>query len=166
MNVGTELLGIGLGPEEMTMLQICLRAVLIFFVGLVIVRLANRRFLARLTPLDVILGFILASLLARAINGSGPLLESIAAAFVLILLHRILAALCYRWDFLGRIVKGKPDVLVEEGRISRTALRAHNLSENDLIEAVRIGGGVEDLTKVSKVFLERDGNISVVKRNR
>ena len=71
-----EILGIGLEPKDLTILQVCLRGVLVFFVAIVMVRMGDKRFLARMTAFDAILGFILASMLARAINGSAPLLPS------------------------------------------------------------------------------------------
>ena len=160
-----KLLGVGLEPKELTVLQICLRALIVFFAALVIVRVANRRFLAKLAPFDVILGFVLASMLARAINGSGPLLESIAAGFLLVFLHRTLAALSFRSKFIGKLVKGEPHLLVQNGNVDHKALSRHNISEADLVEALRIGGSLEDPRQVAKGYLERDGNVSVLKKN-
>lgn len=165
MELLEKLLGLGLQPGEMNTLQICMRAFVVFFAALVIVRVANRRFLGKLSALDIILGFVLASLLARAINGSGPLFQSIAAGFVLVFLHRILAFLSARFHGLGKLVKGEPDLLVENGTIARDRLRAHNISEADLFEALRVDGSTEELGQVAKAILERDGTISVVKRS-
>jgi uncharacterized membrane protein YcaP (DUF421 family) len=155
-------LGIGLEPGEMNVWQICLRALVIFIAALVIMRVANRRFLSKLSPLDATLGFVLASMLARAINGSGPLLESIAAGFLLIFLHRGLAAITARFDWIGKIVKGEPHVLVTEGIVNDSALSKHNISHKDLAESLRIGGA-ESPEEVVKATLERDGSISVIK---
>jgi uncharacterized membrane protein YcaP (DUF421 family) len=160
-----KLLGLGLQPSEMNTLQVCLRAFVVFVSALIIVRVANRRFLGKLSALDVILGFVLASMLARAINGSGPLFQSIAAGFVLVFLHRVLAFGAARSHKFGKLVKGEPDVLIENGRLSKDKLRVHNITEADLLEALRVDGSTEDLNLVRKATLERDGTISVVKKN-
>jgi uncharacterized membrane protein YcaP (DUF421 family) len=65
-------LGLDVEPGHLNVLQVCLRGTIVFFYALVIVRLGAKRFMARMTALDVILAFILASTLSRAINGSAP----------------------------------------------------------------------------------------------
>src|ERR1700748_2549565 len=63
-------LGIGLDPKNLTFLQIALRGIIVFAVTLLMVRLGDKRFLSQKTAFDAILGLILASMLARAVNGS------------------------------------------------------------------------------------------------
>ena len=46
------------------------RSILMYLVGLAIVRAGKSRLLARATALDVILAFVLGSLISRGINGS------------------------------------------------------------------------------------------------
>ena len=77
----SRLLGLGLEPKNLTFLQIALRAVLVFIISLAIVRVANKRFLAKMTAFDAILGFILASMLARAVNGFGAVLSHLGRWF-------------------------------------------------------------------------------------
>lgn len=54
--------GVGNQAQELTVSQVFLRALLIFFVSLVIVRVADKRFFARKSAYDVLRGFILGSL--------------------------------------------------------------------------------------------------------
>src|SRR4051794_38118494 len=106
-----DLLGLNLEPKDLTLLQISLRAVIVFVVSLAMVRLANKRFLARLSAFDAILGFILASVLARAVNGSAAFFPTLGGGFVLVGVHRIMAVLAFRWEWFGALVKGTSDVL-------------------------------------------------------
>ena len=71
------LLGLGLEPKEFTFLQISLRGLVVFFVALVLVRLSDRRALAKKSPFDILLVVILASVLSRAINGSASFLPTL-----------------------------------------------------------------------------------------
>ena len=66
----SQLLGLGHEPKDLTLLQIALRALIVFIATLIIVRLADKRFMARINALDAILTFVLGSMLARAVNGS------------------------------------------------------------------------------------------------
>ena len=156
--------GAGLDAQHLTMAQVALRAVLVFMAALVMVRMANKRFFAKKTAFDVILGLILASMLARAINGSEQLGPTIAGGFVLVLLHRVLGFLACRWHWVGNLVKGHSETLVEDSRADHAVMEKHHISEEDLAEDLRLSG-VEELSKVKLARLERSGQISVVKRS-
>ena len=155
--------GAGLAPGQFTIAQVLLRAVLIFFATLVIVRVADKRFFAKKTAFDLILGFILASMMARAINGAEPMLPTIAAGLLLAYLHRLLAWLSCRWPALSPWIKGLSQNLIEDGEVNREAMRKHHFGEDDLAEDLRLKG-VTEPGQVKLACLERSGEVSVVKR--
>src|SRR5579863_4481609 len=100
-----DLLGLHVQPGELNLGHVCLRAIVVFVVTLVMVRLADKRFLAKLAAFDVILGFLLASMMARAVNGSAAFLPTLGGGFVLVFLHRILGMVSFRSDWFGRLIK-------------------------------------------------------------
>jgi hypothetical protein len=75
------------------------------------VRYGDRRFLSHKTAFNVVLGFILASMLARVVNGTAAFFPALGAGFVLVLLHRGLAAWARRSHAVGLMVKGRTDAL-------------------------------------------------------
>src|SRR5215217_6663161 len=85
--------GLGLEPKHFTLLQICLRATVIYLGGLLLLRLGKNRFLGKETAFDIVVGFVLGSILSRAVNGNSPLFLSLAAAGLFIGLHRLSAYL-------------------------------------------------------------------------
>src|SRR5947209_20484036 len=99
-----QVLRLGLEPKDLSFIQMSLRAIIVFSVSLAIVRVGNRRFLAKMTAFDVILGFILASMLARAVNGSAPFFPTLGTGFVLIGFHALIAQIAFRSDKFGRLV--------------------------------------------------------------
>jgi uncharacterized membrane protein YcaP (DUF421 family) len=155
-------LGLELEPKELGVLQVCLRGAIVFLAALVMVRLSDRRFMSKMTAFDVILGFMLASALARAINGSAPFFPTLVMGFVLIGLHRLLAKLAVLSEGVGFLVKGKEDALVHNGQLDRRRMRALDISEKDLLEAARHEGQVETLGEIKTAVLERSGKISVI----
>lgn len=90
------LFGEGLPSTQLSYGQVLLRAVVVFFATLATVRVANNRFFANKTAFDFILGLILASMMARAINGTERLGPTLLASFVLAPLHRRLGWLACR----------------------------------------------------------------------
>lgn len=156
------LLGLGLQPKDLGVLQVCLRGIIVFFVALIMLRVANRRFMAKLSAFDALLGFVLASMLARAINGSAPFVPTLVVGFVLVLLHAVLAALSFHVGWIGKLIKGEPHVLIEHGKVDSRALRSHKISEADLLEELRLHGKLNSVAAVERATIERNGKISVL----
>ena len=155
-------LGLGLEPRELGFLQMGLRGVVVFIVALATVRLGNKRFLAKLSAFDAILGFILASVLARAVNGSAAFFPTLGAGFVLVGLHALLAKLSFRSGWIGFLAKGRSEVLVKDGQLNRRQMEAHSISEHDLLEEARLNGQVLEVSMIREATVERNGQVSVV----
>ena len=158
-------LGLGLQPKDLTFLQVSLRGIIVFIVALIMVRLANKRFLSKMTAFDAILGFILASMLARAVNGSAPFFPTLGGGFVLVGVHWVIAELSYRSDRFGNLVKGKPKTIVREGRLDRKMMASSKISEKDLLEEARLNGQVSRMEEIELATLERNGEVSVIPRD-
>ena len=158
------LLGLGREAGGLTFLQISLRGVVVFAAALVIVRCGDRRFLSQKTAFDAVLGFILASMLARAVNGTAAFFPTLGAGFVLVVLHRVLAYWSRRSHAFGLLIKGRSDVIVRDGTLDEIAARRNRLSEHDVLEDLRLNGSVAETRDVVLAVLERNGHISVVRR--
>ena len=158
------LLGTGQPAQDLTLHAILLRAVLMFFAILAMLRCCSKRFLAQRNALDTLLGFLLASLLARAINGSERLFETIAAGFTVVILHRLLTWAAFKSHTVGKWLKGDPETVVLNGQLQPEALAHLRLSEEDLKEDLRLKMGSDDLGKVERAQVERNGEVSIRRR--
>jgi uncharacterized membrane protein YcaP (DUF421 family) len=158
-----ELLGLGMEPKQLTFLQISIRGVIVFAATLVMARISSKRSLAEKTAFDATLLVIIASVLARAINGSAPFFPTLGTGFVLVLLHRSLALTAYYSHGFGILIKGKAAVLVENGKLQRRNMSLNHISEHDLEEDMRLDAGTEDLSKIKVARVERSGDISFIK---
>lgn len=157
-----KILGIGLEPKNLNYLHVALRGIIVFIVALVILRVGNKRFLSKMSAFDAILGFILASMLARAVNGSASFLPTLFGGFVLIGIHWLLAVISVRFPWFERLVKGNAENLINAGRVDRETMRRHQISESDIIEEARLNAQVSKLGEIKNATLERSGEISVV----
>ncbi|MFL6237442.1 MAG: DUF421 domain-containing protein [Thermoanaerobaculia bacterium] len=158
------LFGAGQEAKDVDAVQVCFRAVLIYFFGWAILRIGGNRFLGRETAFDVVLGFVLGSVLSRAINGSSTLLMATAASIVLVATHHLLAWATFRSRRLSEIFKGSPRLLIEDGRILPEGTSKYHLSPGDLEEALRLNAHLTDPRKVKEARFERNGKVSVVKK--
>jgi hypothetical protein len=114
-----DLLGLHQPPQELGFMQIVLRAVIVFFAALIMVRTSAKRLLGRKTAFDFILAIMLGSTLSRAINGSASLFPTLIAGFALVLVHRFLAALAFRFHLVGDLIKGREEIVVQMGSLAK-----------------------------------------------
>jgi uncharacterized membrane protein YcaP (DUF421 family) len=163
MDTIREALGVGVKPEHLTVVQVSLRALVVFVGALLMLRLSARRVLGRKTAFDIILMFILGSMLARAVNGSSPVLGTLVAGFVLVLFHRLLALLAYHVHWFGTLVKGQDNLIIRDGELQSDALRKSHLSRSDVMEDLRLRS-VTSPSEVKEARLERSGDVSVLRR--
>jgi uncharacterized membrane protein YcaP (DUF421 family) len=155
-------LGLNLEARDLSFLQVSLRGIIVFLVSLAILRVGNKRFLSKMTALDAILGFIMASMLARAVNGSAPFFPTLGAGFVLVGLHALMAKLAFNSDKFGTIVKGRSETIVRDGKPDRESMARSKISEKDLLEEARLNGQVVRVEDIELATLERNGEISIV----
>jgi len=153
---------LGGSAHEITWWQMTVRTAIIFAYGLVVIRVAGRRAFGRSSALDMVQSVVIGSSLSRALTGNAPLLATLVAMTALVLLHAFLSRLSFRWHRIETLLKGDADRLVAQGRTDRERMRAHHITERDLMESIRLGGMANSLEGVEEAYLERSGHISVV----
>ena len=151
-------------PKELTLLQLCVRAFIIFILGLAMVRVGDRRSLSEKTGFDTLFLVLIGAVLARAINGSAAFLTTIGCAFFLMVVHRIFAFIACRSHAFGKLLKGEDVTLVTDGKVDWKSMKKHLVSKHDLEEDLRLSAATEDLEKIKAARLERSGDISFIKK--
>lgn len=163
-----ELLDTLFGPHAdshtITAVQMAMRAIVVFFVALALLRISGKRTFGGNTPFDMVVKIMLGAVLSRAVAAASPFWGTLLAGFVLVALHRLLAWASFRSHFVSQLVKGEETVLAEHGQVNEETLRRHNLTRHDLLEGLREGGNIATADEAQAVRLERDGSISVVKK--
>ena len=157
------LLGLGMEPKQLTFVQVCVRGLIVFVTTLVMVRLSGKRSLGEKTAFDAVLVVIIGSMLARAINGSGPFFPTLGGGFILVIIHRLFGLTAFFSHAFGILVKGKPEVLVQNGTLQCRNMIWNQISEHDLEEDMRLKAQTEDLSKIRIARVERSGEISFIK---
>ena len=78
-------------------------------------------------------------------------------------LHRLFGIAAYYSHTFGILVKGKPVVLVQDGRLQRKSMLWEHISKHDLEEDMRLDAEIEDVSKIKVARVERSGDISFIK---
>jgi uncharacterized membrane protein YcaP (DUF421 family) len=154
--------------KNLTLGQECARAAFCFFYGLLMLRLSGRRTFAQMSAVDLVVSIIIGSNLSRAMTGSIPFWETLAAVAVLVGLHLLLAFLVAHYPKLARRIEGRPIILAQDGKILDGPRLRCKISLADLDESLRAKGldGLGEIGQTEKLVLEPSGKISVIKKDR
>ena len=142
--------------------QLVLRTIIVYGVALFLIRVAKRRFMGGFTTFDILLGFVVGSILSRAIIGTIRLVDMTVVVSILIALHWIISTITYKYDKVSGFVKNSERELIKDGKILEDAMQESKIGENDLLQALRQKAGVEKAEQVKSAYLERDGSITVI----
>jgi uncharacterized membrane protein YcaP (DUF421 family) len=145
--------------------QVAARAAAVFVIGLAIVRLGKSRLIGRVTALDVILGFILGSLLSRGITGHASISGTAAASATIVFIHWLLTFFACRSHGFGTFIKGHSFPLVKDGEVDQQAMLRSHISPHDLEEEARLRG-LETIGEVHLAYKERNGEVSIIGRKK
>lgn len=150
--------------KDLNMLQMTCRGIAAFFVALILIRIAGQRTFGKYSALDNVVMIMLGAVLSRAVVGASAILPVLGACTAMSLTHRILAWLSTYYDWIGRIVKGNQFCLYRNGREERRTMKKLLISSKDLMEGVRMQLNSDSLDNVDSIYIERSGELSVVKK--
>lgn len=139
-----------------------LRAVAIYVVVLLLVRLSGKRAMGQFTPLDLILLILIGNAVQNGLNGGdNSLTGAVLLASCLIAINYGVAWAAARSPRAERLVEGEPVVLARDGRVFLDVLHRELVSKADFHEAMR-EAGCGSLGQLKLAVLESNGKISVV----
>jgi len=160
------ILGLDLQPRDLTFVQISLRGIVVFLATLIMIRFGHKRSLARKTAFDAVLLVILASVLSRAINGSAAFFATLGGGAVIVLVHRLFAFIAYHSHAFGVLIKGRPELVINNGDLILRTMRRNHISRHDVEEDMRLDARTEDLKDIGKGYVERSGDISFIEKEK
>lgn len=151
---------------ELTILQVITRTIIVYGIALAMIRIGKRRFMGGFTAFDILMGFVIGSIMSRTITGRENLLSSSVVILTLVGIHYVISYLTYYFSNASNIVKNNERQLIKDGEVIEEAMRKSKLGENDLLQALRQKGNVESPEDVKSAYLERDGTITVIPKKK
>ncbi len=143
-------------------LEKIVRPILVYIFLLVGLRLAGKRELATLNPLDLVVLLTLSNTVQNAIIGNdNSVLGGIIGASTLLFMNWVLVDLVYRLPRLGMAIEGNPDVLISRGKVQEARLAAERISLEELEAAAR-RQGFASLAEVNQAILYPGGTFCFI----
>jgi uncharacterized membrane protein YcaP (DUF421 family) len=160
MNIN-EIFGSG---ETLTALQMALRAFIMFFIALLLIRLGGMRIFGEKSAFDNVIVIMLGAILSRGIAGSSPFFSTVAACAMMVAIHKVLGWLAMKHAWIGKIVKGYRHSLYKNGEMNQKNMQKTSISKDDLMQGVRLEINSDSLEEVKQIFIEKTGQLSVLKQ--
>jgi len=151
--------------KDLSVMQMSLRAIVIYFITLILIRISGRRTFGKKSAFDNTIVIILGAILSRAVVGASPFLSTVVCSLALVVLHRLLAWLCITNDGLARMLRGKPLLLFSDNKFDEDNMSAGLISKKELMGDIRLKANDDKLDNVDQIYLETSGEISVVKKS-
>ncbi len=135
-----------------------------YFLMMIVVRVLTRRPGAQMTLFEFVIVFLMGGVIILATVGHDRSVTNCTIAVMVIgLLHRTVSWAKTKSTTLGALIDGTPLVLVRDGEFQEEVMRGMRLAPEDVLAASRTKG-VHDFSKIQYAILERNGGISIIKR--
>jgi uncharacterized membrane protein YcaP (DUF421 family) len=137
-----------------------LKALAYYAALIVIMRLAGKRLAGQTTTFDLIVLITLGVVIQSTALDEGWL-NAVVFVVTVFAVHRGLAAWCAHSTWIRHLIRGKPRVLVRDGKVIEQALDREGLSREELEAGLR-KLGYDSPASVKLAVLEETGHISAV----
>ncbi len=142
--------------------EFVLRAVAIYVLVMLLVRLSGKRAVGQFTPFDLVLLILLGNAVQNGLNGGdNSLVGAGILAVCLIALNYGVAFVAARSPGARKLIEGEPVILARDGKVFRQVLRRELVSNADFLEAMR-ETGCSEIERIRVATLETNGRISIL----
>lgn len=150
--------------KDLDVVQMCCRSIIVFFIAYLLIRISGRRSFGIRSPVDNIIVILLGAILSRAIVGASPFLPVVSAATTIAFMHRICAWVLCRYPLIAKQTEGEKILLYQDGIFREEQLKRALINREDIMQAVRSSIQADHLDDIAKVYIERNGEISIVRK--
>jgi uncharacterized membrane protein YcaP (DUF421 family) len=161
-------MNINMFMPEIQILEKIVRPLIVYFFLLLIFRIAGKRELGQMTPFDLIVLLTISNVLQNAMIGpDNSLTGGLIGGLALFCANGLIGRLTLYFPGLGRLLEGKPTVLIEDGRILTENLRREVMNRGELERAIRKHDldPDTDLSLIKQALLEQDGTVTIIHKS-
>lgn len=147
------------------MLVVFIRTLILFLLVVVVMRVMGKRQIGQLQPFELAVAIMISELAAIPMQNTGiPLINGIIPIITLLLAQLLLSLISLKSIKARGIICGKPNILIENGKINEANLRKEMYTLNDLLEQLRIKG-TSNIQDIEYAILETNGQLSIIPKS-
>ena len=138
------------------------RAIVLYIVVLVVMRLMGKREIGQLQPFELAISIMIADLASFPMTEIGiPIFNGIIPICGLLAMHLLISVINLKSLKAREVICGKPSILIYRGKINEENLKKERFTINELEERLR-GNNIFNLGDVEYAILETSGQVTVI----
>lgn len=139
-----------------------LRTVILYLLVVMGLRIMGKRQIGEMQPSELVVAIMISDLATIPMQETGiPIFSGIIPIFTLIVMEILLSQLSLKNKGFRRLMTGKPNVIIHNGKILEEEMKKIRFNMDDLNEQLRIQGysGIKD---INFAILETNGQLSII----
>lgn len=140
------------------------RAIVLYLIVLVVMRLMGKREIGQLQPFELAIAIMIADLATIPMSEIGiPIINGIIPILGLLVMHLTISYINLKSVKLRGLICGKPSILIYRGKINEDIMIKERFTINELQERLRTNN-ISSISDVEYAILETSGQISVIEK--
>ena len=138
------------------------RAIVLYIIVLIVMRLIGKREIGQLQPFELAISIMIADLASLPMTETGvPISNGIIPILGLLVMHLVISMLNMKSTKIREIICGKPSILIFRGKIDEEVLKRERFTINELEERLR-DNNIFNIGDVEYAVLETSGQVTVI----
>lgn len=140
------------------------RAIIIYIVVLIVMRVMGKREVGQLQTFEFVIAIMIADVATIPMSEVGiPIINGIVPIFGLLVMHIFISYINMKSIKMRGLICGKPSILINKGRIDEKAMIRERYTINELQEKLR-ALNIDSIKDVEYAILETNGQLSVIEK--
>lgn len=138
------------------------RAIVLYIIVLIVMRLMGKREIGQLQPFELAISIMIADLATLPMSETGvPISNGIIPILGLLVMHLTISMLNMKSTKAREIICGKPSILIFRGKIDEKVMKKERFTINELEERLR-DNNIFNIGDVEYAVLETSGQVTVI----
>ena len=138
------------------------RAIVLYILVLIVMRLMGKREIGQLQPFELAISIMIADLAAVPMADIGiPISSGVMPILGLLVMHLVISIINIKSTKAREIICGKPSILIFRGKVDEDMLRKERFTINELEERLR-NNNIFNIGDVEYAILETSGQVTVI----
>lgn len=143
------------------MFLIFIRTIIIYLVTVIVIRCMGKKEIGQMQPFEFVISLMIADIAATPLTDTGiPIFFGIIPILGLLFSYMVLSICNMTSTILRGIICGRPEILINKGKIVEKSLIKERITINELQERLRVKD-VFSIEDVEYAILETNGELSI-----
>ncbi len=139
-----------------------IRAIIIYIVIIIAVRLMGKRQVGELKPHELVITILISAIAVIPLEeNSMPLANCLVPILLFVSLEILMSVISMKSLWFRNLLQGRPIFIIRQGKLDQKKLKQLRLTMDDVVDALR-QKDIFDISQVEDAVIETNGSISVL----